>query len=300
MRSASVVVVTSGADKAVVVDFADNISTGGNKAGRAVVFGCSFDSSRIPVEDVCREYVHAGQSNDLVVIRFRQNKLDGFVVDDVHAAFYAVYTDVTVVAVFMNGVVSTELDVCGGDWSAVRPVCIVANVNLVGLAVFGDFQAVCQVVIQTAGGVLDKEFVVQWTGHGSVVVRTAGVWSQGVRHIADCDGEGILLFAAGRCSSFGVFFLLLFCFFFGCLGGRLRICILCRCIAGAASCNRQRHGCCQQQCQNSFLHRCFPPFSTSPTDSSWNQPCCNLFALCRCFINYYTRTIGFAQFLNSV
>ena len=151
-----------------------------------------------------------------------------------------------------------------------------------------------------AGGVLDKEFVVQWTGHGSVVVRTAGVWSQGVRHIADCDGEGILLFAAGRCSSFGVFFLLLFCFFFGCLGGRLRICILCRCIAGAASCNRQRHGCCQQQCQNSFLHRCFPPFSTSPTDSSWNQPCCNLFALCRCFINYYTRTIGFAQFLNSV
>src|SRR5699024_3396196 len=109
--------------------------------------------------------VHAGQSNDLIVVWFWQNKLDGFVVDDVHAAFNAVDADVAVVSVFVDGVICAELNVSGGDWGTIGPVCIVTDVNGVGFAVFGNFQAVCQIVVQTAVVVFDKEFIVQRAGH---------------------------------------------------------------------------------------------------------------------------------------
>lgn len=101
--------------------------------------------------------------NALVVVRFRQDELYGVVVDDVHAAVDAVDADVAVVAITVNRVVGNKLYVSGGDGGAVRPGGVLTQMNGVGQAIVGNFQAVGQVVVQTALDVFQEEVVEQRT-----------------------------------------------------------------------------------------------------------------------------------------
>src|SRR5699024_10176922 len=124
----------------------------------------------IAVKDVGWIEGHAGQNDALVVVRFRQDELYGVVVDDVHAAVDAVDTDVAVVAITVNRVVGNKLYVSGGDGGAVRPGGVLTQMNGVGQTVLGNFQAVGQVVVQTALDVFQEEVIEQRTGHRGVVI----------------------------------------------------------------------------------------------------------------------------------